>query len=209
MNVAFIPARYGSKGLKNKNTLNFNGKPLIAWSIEVALNCDKIDKIIVSTDSDQIAKIATEYGASVDIRPKYLATDHAKTIDVVHEYISRNSKIDNIIVLQPTSPIRSNYLLKDCIQKFLKSSNSNLATGYYCKNIEFGSHNNMRRQDFNGFFYDDGSIYILPKELVLAKKWNGDNPLKYINKKIYTYEIDDFVDFKILEFLIANQNEFK
>jgi CMP-N-acetylneuraminic acid synthetase len=209
MNLAFIPARSGSKGLKNKNKLKLNGKPLIAWSIEIALGCSLIDKIIVSTDCNEISEIAAEYGATVDMRPKHLATDEAKTIDVVHEFITRNLEIDNIIILQPTSPLRTKSLLEDSIKTFLMSSNSNLATGYYCKNIEYGSHNNMRRQDFSGFFYDDGSIYILPRELVLAKKWSGDNPLKYFNEKIYTYEIDDYIDFKLLEILMLNHDEFK
>ena len=77
-----------------------------------------------------------------------------------------------------------------------------MATGYYCKHKEFGTHNNIRRQDVKGFFYDDGSIYILTPSLIKNNQWSGDRIKRMINKKEFSFEIDDEIDFLILEKLI-------
>ena len=104
-------------------------------------------------------------------------------------------------MLQPTSPLRPKGFIDECISKFEKSNFSNLATGFYIKNIEYGTHNNLRRQDIKGYFYDDGSIYILPNILVESGIWCGKKPYLFENKKQFSFEIDDLVDLKILEAL--------
>ena len=206
MRVAVIPARGGSKGLPGKNIKILNGKPLIAWSIESALASSQIDRVIVSTDSEEIKKVALLYGAEVINRPAYLSTDEATTIAVLEHIQQLIPRIESMVVLQPTSPLRDSGLIDECIKLFESGKYSNLATGYWCKYKEFGSHNNMRRQDYQGFFYDDGNVYILSKEIIKKGLWCGDKPLKHVIERHMNYEIDDAVDFIIIDALMK---EFK
>ena len=92
--LAIIPARSGSKGIKDKNIINLNGKPLIAYSIEAGLKSKYIDKVVVTTDGEEIAKVARAYGAEVPfMRPDYLASDTAKTIDAVMHCIEEMKRL--------------------------------------------------------------------------------------------------------------------
>ena len=89
MILGVIPARAGSKGLPGKNTLNLNGKPLISWSIESGLSSSLIDRLVVSTDSIEIANLSKLYGAEVDMRPDHLSADDSTTISVLNDLINR------------------------------------------------------------------------------------------------------------------------
>lgn len=202
MRLAVIPARGGSKGLPGKNIKMLNGKPLLAWSIESALESELVDRVVVSTDSLGIKEVAVRFGAEVMDRPSELATDEATTIAVLQHIANEIEDATEIIVLQPTSPLRDKGLLDECIRMFEEGGYSNLATGFWCKYQEFGSHNNMRRQDYKGFFYDDGNVYVLSRELVLTGQWSGNNPCKYPIAKHMNFEIDDAVDFVVLEALM-------
>jgi len=209
MNIAIIPARSGSKGIPNKNIIDFMGKPLIYWSILNAKSAKCIDRVIVSTDSFEIAKISKFYGAEVLIRPTELASDETKTIDVLKFHSKEIVDFRNLFVLQPTSPLRKKSLIDDCYLSYIKNKSTNLATGYICKQIEFGTHLNKRRQEIEGFFYDDGSLYILPKDLIDKGIWSGNTPYLYINEKQFTYEIDDYLDLFILKQLFKQyHNDF-
>lgn len=203
MFIAVIPARGGSKGLPGKNIKEICGKPLIAWSIEAAKQSKRLQGIIVSTDDEKIAGIARRYGAEVLIRPPELATDEAKTIDVIKHVAQQRAEAQNFVVLQPTSPLREPGLIDECIAEYLSGDYDNLATGYYCKFREFGTHNNERRQDYEGFFYDDGNVYILNRTIVMQCRWSGDRIAKRVISKIQNFEIDDEVDFLILETLMS------
>ena len=79
-----------------------------------------------------------------------------------------------------------------------------MATGYWCKYKEFGSHNNLRRQDYQGFFYDDGNVYVLSNDIIKEGVWSGNNPYKLPIERHMNYEIDDEVDFIILESLMKH-----
>tara|TARA_X000000368_G_C22994496_1_gene695939 strand:- start:383 stop:1015 length:633 start_codon:yes stop_codon:yes gene_type:complete len=202
--LALIPARGGSKGIPHKNIKHLLGKPLINYSIESAKKSDKINHIVVSTDCEKIAEISRKNGAEVLFRPESVSNDESKTIDVLKFHYEFLKSYDLIVILQPTSPLRPIGLIDDCINEFIKGDYTNLATGYYCKFQEFGSHNNIRRQDIKGFFYDDGSLYILTPSLIKNNQWSGDKIKRIINKKEFSFEIDDEVDFLILENLIKN-----
>ena len=204
MKIAVIPARGGSKGLPGKNIKLLKDKPLIAWSIECALLSKNIDRVIVSTDSDEIKKVALEFGAEVIERPAHLSTDEATTISVLEHIVHEIPNANTIIVLQPTSPLRDDNLIDKCIELYESDSYTNLATGFWCKFKEFGSHNNLRRQDYKGFFYDDGSVYILSREIIIKGLWCGEKPARFINEKYMNFEIDDEVDFVVVEALINN-----
>ena len=204
MITAIIPARGGSKGLPGKNIKDINGKPLISWSIKSALESKLIDEVYVSTEDLFIKKCALKYGAKVDDRPEYLASDTTTTIEVLKDFILRYPKIETLVVLQPTSPVRDLDLIDTCITKYKSGDYTNLATGFFCKIKEYGTHNNTRRQDYKGFFYDDGNVYILDKKLAIEGIWCGTNPCKFLIERHMNYEIDDEVDFIIVESLLKN-----
>ena len=110
-NIAIIPARSGSKGLKDKNIKELDGKPLMAYSIEAALKSNQFETVMVSTDSKEYAKVASEYGAEVPfLRSEKTSTDEAGSWDVVLEvlsnYVGLGKTYDTVCLLQPTSPLR-------------------------------------------------------------------------------------------------------
>ena len=105
--IALIPARGGSKGILRKNIKLFNSKPLIYWSIQAALKSDYIDRVIVSTEDKEIAEIAKSYSAEVPfLRPKELAKDDSPGIDPVFHALEMLPEVEDLILLQPTSPLR-------------------------------------------------------------------------------------------------------
>ena len=109
--IALIPARCGSKGLPGKNIKKLLGKPLIAYTIEAALQSQYVSRVVVSTDCQEIASEAIKYGATVTIRPSELATDSALAIDVYNFHLKdwelSDLSVESFIVLQPTSPLRT------------------------------------------------------------------------------------------------------
>ena len=105
--LAIIPARGGSKRLPRKNILNLCGKPLIAWTIEAGKKSKYIDKVVVSSDDDEILDIANEHKVTVLKRPDHLAKDTSKTFDVIKHVIDNAESYDYIVLLQPTSPLRN------------------------------------------------------------------------------------------------------
>ena len=110
--LAIIPARGGSKRLPGKNIMDLAGKPLIAWTIEAALNSKYIDRVVVSTDDQEISNVSIKYGVEVPfLRPKSLATDDASSIDTIINVLGEIKIIDQhyeyIVLLQPTSPLRT------------------------------------------------------------------------------------------------------
>lgn len=108
--LAIITARGGSKRLPGKNIKELCGKPLIAWTIEAAKNCDRV---VVTTDSDEIGEVSIKYGAEVIWRPDHLATDDAKSIDVVLDAIDTIGWKGRTMLLQPTSPLRTSEDIDD------------------------------------------------------------------------------------------------
>ncbi|MCK5607140.1 acylneuraminate cytidylyltransferase [Candidatus Pacearchaeota archaeon] len=204
MILGIIPARGGSKGIPRKNIKTMCGKPLIAWSIEAASKSKLLDDFVVSTDDCEIADISRQYGAKVIGRPAELATDEATTVSVLQHVVNVLNP-DIVVVLQPTSPIRDDDLIDKCISKFLETKPDNLATGYYCKMREYGTYDNLRRQDIEGFFYDDGNVYVLRRELISKGKWTGKNIAKMPISREQNYEIDDDVDFLIVEKLLEKK----
>ncbi len=197
MILGLIPARGGSKGVPGKNIKIIYGKPLIVWSIEKGLESRLIDKLVVSTDSVEIAQIAKEAGAEVLMRPAEFATDTASTQDVMVHAL-QHYPADTLVLLQPTSPYRSNGLIDDCIEEFLQNDFDSLATGFICDYKEYGK-NTLPRQQIRGFFYDDGNVYVIKADNILK----GDRYGSKIGRKFITRyenaEIDDEYDFWLLE----------
>ena len=221
--LAIIPARAGSKGIKDKNIIDLCGKPLIAYSIESALNSKYIDRVIVSTDGEKIAKVAKEYGADVPfLRPDYLASDTAKTIDCVMHCIEElqnlKDKYDYVVLLQPTQPLRESYHIDEAIELILKEDEEGLVT--ICKVKEhpilmrtlneesrvenlLNINSTQRRQDFREFYRINGVIYInkINENLNLNTSLN-DNKLAYIMDEKYSVDIDELLDVKIAKLML-------
>ena len=210
--LALIPARSGSKGLKNKIILQFNKKPLLFWSIESAKNSKIISDIMISSDSDSILNSCKDKFNQVliDKRPDYLSSDSSKTIDLLKYIVELYPKYDYICVLQPTSPLRDTGFIDKCCKSILTNKFADvLASGYISHAYKYGSHQNKSRQELGGFFYDDGNVYILKKKLIKNGKWYSSKRIEIINKFPSTLEIDTFEEFKILEIIHKKkQNEF-
>jgi CMP-N-acetylneuraminic acid synthetase len=124
--LAVIPARGGSKRLPRKNVLDLAGKPLIAWTIEAAKQSKYIDHFVVSTDDQEITDVSKQFGAEVLTRPGELATDTASSVDVVlHSINAQQKQYDYVILLQPTSPLRTAQHIDEAIELlFEKNANA-------------------------------------------------------------------------------------
>jgi len=193
MIIGITPARGGSKGIPRKNIKPIAGKPLLAWTIEAALKSKKLDRYVVSTEDAEIAQIARIYGADVLKRPLEYATDEADTLIVIQHLLS-NFPGDIVVLLQATSPIRREGLIDDCISEFVNGKYDSLATGFVCKYIEYGK-NDLRRQDIQGFFYDDGNVYVIKSELIRKGDRYGQKICRKIISRWENVEIDDDFDF--------------
>lgn len=222
--LALIPARSGSKGLPGKNIKKLLGKPLIAWTIEQALKSRYIDKVVVSTDSKEIATIAKKYGAEVPfLRPKRLATDKAKSIDAVFHAVDFLEKkghyFDLIMFLQPTSPLRITEDIDMAIQSFfLKKAkvvisvcpmeHSPLWAGVLPKNLSMKKFINskvlnMRRQKLPQFYRINGAIYFSSLSYLRKNKgFFGVDSFAYIMPRERSIDIDEKIDFAFAEFLL-------
>ena len=195
--LGVIPARGGSKGIPRKNIKKIAGRPLIAWTIEAARRSKLLDRFVVSTEDEEIARIAKRYGAEVIKRPKRLATDRADTLSVLQHVLSRIES-DAAVVLQPTSPVRNTGRIDSCIRRFKKTGADNLATGFICKFKEYGTYD-KRRQDIKGFFYDDGNVYIIKSALIRHGNRYGGKTERMITTRQENVEIDDEFDFWLAE----------
>lgn len=225
--IAIVPARGGSKGLPGKNIKDLLGKPMIAYTIEEALKSKYITEVIISTDCKNIEKVAIEHGAkSPFLRPEYLASDSAKAVDNYRYTIDRLNKefdyeIDDFIVLQPTSPLRTVEDIDGAIKLF-KEKNADSVVSYteeqhpikWHKYItKDGKFENifeeklLNRQEFKKSYYPNGAIFIFNYDLIKQEKYYSDNSYAYIMSRARSADIDTLEDFKYAEFLMRNNNE--
>lgn len=130
--VAIIPARGGSTSVPRKNIRSLGGKPLVAWSIEVARSVEAIDQVVVSTDSEAIAEAARQHGASVARRPAELATDDALVIDAVRHHLSdwkaEGRAAGVVVLLEPTCPLRQPGDVAACLRRLAREDVDSVAT---------------------------------------------------------------------------------
>jgi len=220
--LAVITARGGSKGLPGKNIKEINGKPLIEWTINTALQTIEIDKTIVSTDDLVIAEIAKQAGASVPfLRPKYLAKDNSSSVDVllhaINHFERKNEKYDLILLLEPTSPLRKKEDLSLAIKKFytnqedfdgivslgeIKLENPVITKiikdSYVAPFIEYKSI--LQRQQYPKVFFPYGVIYAVKTDILkMNKTIYNKRTMPYLIERWQNYEIDDNYDFMCVE----------
>ena len=137
--IAIIPARSGSKGIKNKNIVDLCGKPLLSWTIEAALNCAFVDDIAISSDSKDYISIAEKAGANLTIeRPKILSSDQASSIDMVLHTLEIYPEYQWYVLLQPTSPLRTSVHITESFDLLRHSKSKNVIS--VCKSTVKPNH---------------------------------------------------------------------
>lgn len=222
--IAIIPARSGSKGLRDKNIKLLNGKPLLSYTIDAAIKSKQFETVYVSTDSNEYAKVAKEYGACVPkLRPKELSEDNTSTWDVVkyilEDYRKDGKNFDAVMLLQPTSPLRTSEDIKGAI-KLMREKNADAIVSVceaehsplWCNNLpENLSMNNFiqtefsnrPRQQLDKFFRLNGAIYLLKTQIMNnVEKLYNDKCFAYVMRKEQSIDIDDIYDFRLAEIIL-------
>lgn len=228
--LCIIPARSGSKGLKNKNILSFNGKPLICYTIQAALKTKKITKVIVITDSLKIARISKKFGAEVPfLRPKRLATNNSLAIDtyiyVINKLKKKNIYVKEFIVLLPTSPLRSSADIDNAINLYKNKKadsvismrvlecpldwSKKISSSYLVKSPYKSFKPNFNRQYYQKTYVPNGAIYIFNTQKILKyRSYYFKKTYAYLMSKKKSIDVNDIIDFKIAEFLKKNSKNF-
>ena len=221
--IAIIPARGGSKRLPEKNILGFGGIPLLAHSIFYAkANGSIIDAVYVSTDDATIKHIALQYGAQVIDRPSALSGDTELTVTALKHALEilDDSQIENVVLLQPTNPLRPVLLLRDCFEAFQKNDCDSLFTVTQ-SHQKLGKINNhtfvpfnyeigQRSQDLDPLFFENGLLYISKASLVLNNTIISENAFPYeVNHIFATVDIDTQDDLDYAEYLINKSSRLR
>lgn len=222
--VAIVPARGGSKGLPRKNVLPLGGKPLIAWTIDAARACPSIDRVIVTTDDEEIAGAARSAGAAVPfLRPAELATDTARSIDVVLHALDRlaadGEHYDVLVLLQPTSPLRTAGDISAALDLLFTRTAQAVISVCETEHHPYWSNTlppdgslaaflrpellNTNRQELPVFYRLNGAIYAARCEYVRARNgFLGPDSIAYRMPRERSVDIDTMLDFKFAELLL-------
>ncbi|MFX4281038.1 cytidylyltransferase domain-containing protein [Aliarcobacter butzleri] len=222
--LAIIPARGGSKRLPRKNVLDLCGKPLITHTIEAGLKSNYIDKVIVSSDDEEILKISKKLGAETVKRPDELASDIATTFDAIKHTIDNNiEKYDYIVLLQPTSPLRNDKHIDEAIELLEEKKANAIISVSEMEHSPLWSNTlrdngnmkgflrdeilNKRSQDLEKYYRLNGAIYICRTDKLLEEKtfFLKDEIYAYKMSRKFSIDIDEEIDFKFVEFLMKKK----
>ena len=228
--LALIPARGGSKGLPGKNIRPLLGKPLITYTIEAALKAESTSRVIVSTDSEEIAEVATRYGAEVPfMRPAELATDTALALDNYIYTLSRLSeesgtKIEDFIVLLPTAPLRLASDIDAAVALF-RAKQADAVISYFeaphpvqwyrfidddgvIRAVMPEGDRLANRQEERVSYLPNGAIYVFKLELLIKERTcYSDKTFPYIMPADRSVDIDNLFDFELAEFLLTRKHQ--
>jgi CMP-N,N'-diacetyllegionaminic acid synthase len=214
-NIAIIPARGGSKRIKDKNIVEFKGKPLIFWTIQAALNSNYISEVFVSTDSDDIKRISEDSGAKVySLRPSNLSQDDTSTEDVLKYELKKYSNFNNFILLQPSSPLRTSTHIDEAFELYekeqadslvsiseLKSKTDWLYTLVYKTTQKLKLDSDIQKEtlfSLNGAIYIRSLVdFMQTGELINAKT------IGYIMENASSVDIDTADDLEFARFLVS------
>jgi CMP-N,N'-diacetyllegionaminic acid synthase len=219
--LAVIPARGGSKRLPRKNVLPLGGKPLIEWTISAAIASGVIHKTVVSSDDEEILSISRQSGVATRNRPDTLASDTASTVDVVLDVIEAEEEVGNyfdvVVLLQPTSPLRSAEDISKAYHVWLKNGESTLVSvcetdhpvewcgemtgdGYFAAP---GIGSGRRSQEYSPSYRLNGAIYISPISLLkIFRGFFHAKPLGYIMSRTRSIDVDVGIDLELCEFMV-------
>ena len=222
--LAVIPARSRSKNIPGKNLLNLGGKPLVAWTIEAALKAKGLDRVVVSTDGEEIAELARVRGVEeVVMRPSYLATDSAPIPPVIRHALQvleekEEHRFDVIMTLQPTSPLRDHGDIEEALHLFLSSGADSLVGvcevehhPYKMVTVEDGRMRSLMvkgmehasRQDLPKVYRHNGAIYITRRSILMDEgRFLGNDTLSFIMPQEKSIDINTLIDFKVAEYII-------
>ena len=223
--LCLIPARGGSKGIKNKNIKLFNNKPLIYWTIKEAIKAKIFDKIIVTTDSKKTREIALRYGAEVPfLRPKSISNDHSDALTVIQHSINFLEKnklyFDEVFYLQPTSPLRKYNHILEAFHLYIKNHKKidslvscqklphifNPDSTFILKKNKIIQNSKVKepqlRQKKNLYYSKNGAAIYILKTSIIKTSLLGKKTYYYEMDKLSSLDIDDQYDFDIGEFLI-------
>lgn len=220
--LALIPARGGSKGIKNKNIINLCGKPLIAYTVEAAKKSKYIDAVILTTDSEKIAEVAADFGAEVPfMRPAELAADKSKTIDAILHALKTlhdmGREYDVLVLLQPTQPLRTADDIDGALEKFIRTSCTSLVSisavadhPILIRTINeqdglvpmLNTSSTCRRQDMPDYYRVNGCIYINAIDEITEETSFSDNKRPYIMDLNHSLDIDELSDLAVAEYYL-------
>lgn len=221
--IAIIPARSGSKGLRDKNIIDLCGKPLMAYSIEAALQSGIFDRVIVSTDSKEYGEIGMKYGAEVMYRGDELSNDNASTFMVLENLLGRLEKRpDYFVLLQPTSPMRDASHIREAVELFEKKQNEfdflvSVKEAEHAKVLvnpieEDGSlkhfdtdFSNYKRQSFKDYS-PNGAIFIgKPQSYLERKHFFGARTVAYMMNEFDSVDIDNELDYELAKICMTRR----
>tara|TARA_B100000949_G_scaffold100012_1_gene89334 strand:- start:40 stop:747 length:708 start_codon:yes stop_codon:yes gene_type:complete len=221
--VGIIPARGGSKGIPKKNICLLAGKPLLVYSIEAALNSKALSKVLVTTDSEEIAAIASSYEVEIVRRPKELAGDDVLTLPVLKhalQQIEGELIPDKVVTLQPTSPLRLAKHIDDAVNLLSSDWDAVISisdveqTPYKMYQLEgeklhpfvAGSQKEMPRQQLPKVYRDCGSVYVTWYDVLVGMNsiW-GENFRSYYIEREFAIDIDNRMDLKFAEILMKER----
>ena len=222
--IAIIPARSGSKEVKNKNVIKIEGHPLIAYSIEAAKKSKFVENVFVTTDGKYIAKVARQYGAKVIFRPKQISKHTSQIEDaILHaiEYVEKfyKKEVENIVLMQPTSPLRNKDDLDNAIKKFIKDKADSLFScinnhplvwqykNYKLSPLNYNPFKRPSRQTMLPTLIENGSIYVTKKKIYKAKKSRLAGKISsYVMESYSKMELDAKKDLKFLSAFMKPKN---
>ncbi|GED67587.1 hypothetical protein BRE01_12890 [Brevibacillus reuszeri] len=218
--LAIIPARGGSKGVPRKNLRNLSGKPLIAWTIEAAKKSSYIDRLVVSTDDEEIADVARQWGCEVPFfRPEELAQDNTPGIEPILHAMSVLHGYDYVMLLQPTSPLRNTGDIDGCIEQCLsQKANACISVTLTDKSPYWMYHLSeekcikpvlsseqpvLRRQDTPDVFVLNGAVYVARSSwLQKTRSFLHEETIGFAMPKERSLDIDSHYDFIVAEAIL-------
>ncbi len=220
-----IPARSGSKGIHKKNIKPLLGKPLVDYTIQEALKLVSKENIFLSSDGKDILRRGIEFGIKTTVRPKEISSDSSTSDELITHFIEDTKLPDNsvIIYLQPTSPLRNarhisaayaiyrqqeqGTVLSVALSKQLPSKSLELDSDNHLKPIIHTDNKFTNRQEIPATFYPNGAIYIFKSNLFMEQKTIPEPKIPYLMNYYESIDIDDDLDFRIVEILMRNENE--
>ena len=220
--LGIILARGGSKGLPRKNVHDLAGKPLIAWTIEAGLKSEYLDRLILSSEDDEIIRVAEAHGCDVPFRrPDELAEDETSSMDALLHALQQVSGYDYVVLLQPTSPLRSAEDIDACIERIYDSgapacvSVTNtpkpphwmytLKDGYRLTPVLHDEEGVTRRQDAPPIYVLSGAVYVADTEWLMEhKSFMHADTVAYVIPSGRSIDIDNKLDIRIAESVIES-----
>ena len=223
--LAIIPARGGSKGLPRKNVLDLDGKPMIAWSIEAAAGSQFIDRCIVSTDDAEIAEVARRHGADVPfMRPDQYACDESTTLDVALHALDELPGHDLVVILQPTSPLRTAYDIDQTIEAIVARQAPSAVSVYEPAKSPYWAYRtdddgrliglldqelaSKRRQELPAAYVLNGAVYVARVDWLRDKlRFVTDETVAHVMPAERSLDVDTAFDLKLVAFYLHEQRQ--